>query len=171
MSEDDATIQRALSILEKRIVGGWGMAHQHGIIRHAALRLIDERREVVLAYWLDADQRLISVEEMAIGSSESVCMDSRYVMRRAVTNDAVYAAFAHNHHGGYLAASDADRTCAEKLNSLMAMIGVLVLGHYAIGESGAEEVVTGERWFFPLEEDDCRARCPNCNALLEENHE
>lgn len=165
---DEEIIQRALAIIEQRMVVGYSVVSQHDLIRHAGLRLADERREVLLAYWLNAEKRLIVAEELAIGSNSSLTYDSRYVMRRAVVSNAEFAIFAHNHPDGNSAASDCDRKAAESINWMLATIGVLVLGHYTIGAGEVEEIITGERGSFRIGCDDGRARCPNCNFLLEQ---
>lgn len=161
---DDQVVEHAAQVLVSRLHGGISLSNPNDLCLHAAIRLRGEVREVLLGYWLDADFRLIEVEEISTGGESALQYSARDIARRAVRLDARALALVHNHPNGDLAPSDADRDAIGSLQRYLSAIAVLAFG-YVVTNAGAANISTGDRCTFvstPITP--AAALCQNCGT-------
>ena len=90
--------------------------------------------EVFACLFLDAQNRVISFDEIAQGTIDGVNVYLREVVRRALRHNAAGVILAHNHPSGDATPSQADKTLTRALSKALALIDVLVLDHIIIGD-------------------------------------
>lgn len=101
------------------------------------LRLSIQNRqvEVFVGLFLDAQNRVIAVEELFSGTLTQTSVFPREVVRKALHYNAAGVIFAHNHPSGVAEPSHADETLTQALKEALALIDVRVLDHFVVGRS------------------------------------
>ena len=102
------------------------------------------QHEVFVALWLDAQNRLISTEELFRGTLTQTSVYPREVVKRALANNAGAVILAHNHPSGVTEPSSADIALTSTLKQALALIEVKVLDHFVV-VSGATPLSFAER--------------------------
>ena len=100
------------------------------------LQLSARGHEVFAVLFLDAQSRLIKLEEMFRGSLAQTSVYPREVVKRALDLQAASVILAHNHPSGVAEPSRADEFLTQTLKSALALIDVRVLDHLVVGEAG-----------------------------------
>lgn len=168
MQADDEVIKRALSILEARMAGeGMLIAHPINLFRHALLELGQESNEVLLGYWLGADNRLQGWDRISYGGERRTTFSLRHTARLAIAAGARGAYFLHNHPGWTAEPSEADVESSLLLDRHLAAVDVLVLGHFILAGDCVRDV-RSDREFEITRSEYTGARCPHCNWRLEQ---
>lgn len=90
------------------------------------------QHEVFVALWLDAQNRLISTEELFRGTLTQTSVYPREVVKRALANNAGAVILAHNHPSGLTDPSSADIALTSTLKQALALIEVKVLDHFVV---------------------------------------
>jgi DNA repair protein RadC len=98
-----------------------------------ALRLGGLPHEVFAVLWLDAQHRLIDMQELFRGSLAQTSVYPREVLRQALGLNAGAAILAHNHPSGVAEPSRADEALTQSLVSALRLIEVRVLDHLVVG--------------------------------------
>lgn len=130
---EDATIRRALRIIETRLRQPGAMLGSPNAVRdYLALRLGDLEHEVFAAVFLDAQNRVIATEELFRGTINQTAVYPREVVKRALALNAASVIFAHNHPSGAEEPSTADRWLTDQLKTALAMVDVQTLDHFVI---------------------------------------
>ena len=91
--------------------------------------------EVFAVLFLDAQTRLIKLEEMFRGTLTQAAVYPREVLKRALDLQASAVIFAHNHPSGAAEPSRADELLTQTLKSALALVDIRVLDHLVIGRS------------------------------------
>ncbi|MCI4429947.1 MAG: DNA repair protein RadC [Burkholderiales bacterium] len=99
------------------------------------LQLADRDHEVFAVLFLDAQNRLIELEEMFRGTLTQTSVYPREVVKRALQQQAAAVIFAHNHPSGAAEPSRADEFLTQTLKAALALIDVRVLDHLVVGRS------------------------------------
>lgn len=97
------------------------------------LHLAQRPHEVFAALFLDAQFRLIAMEELFRGTLTQTSVYPREVALRALHHHAAGVILAHNHPSGSVAPSRADEVLTQTLKSALALIDVRVLDHVIVG--------------------------------------
>lgn len=130
---EDATIRRALRILENRLrQPGAQLCSPNAVRDYLALWLGDREHEVFAAVFLDAQSRVIATEELFRGTLNQTAVYPREVVKRALALNAGAVIFAHNHPSGAEEPSQADRWLTDQLKTALAMVDVRTLDHFVI---------------------------------------
>lgn len=98
------------------------------------LQLQNRQVEVFVGIFLDAQNRVIEVEELFSGTLTQTSVFPREVVRRALHHNAAGMIFAHNHPSGVAEPSHADETLTQALKQALALVDVRVLDHFIIGK-------------------------------------
>jgi DNA repair protein RadC len=98
-----------------------------------ALRLGGLPHEVFAVLWLDAQHRLIDMQELFRGSLAQTSVYPREVLRQALGLNAGAAILAHNHPSGVAEPSRADEALTQSLVCALRLIEVRVLDHLVVG--------------------------------------
>jgi len=107
------------------------------------LQIGSRPHEVFVVLFLDAQNRLIRLEEMFRGTLTQTSVYPREVLKRALELGAAAVLLAHNHPSGAAEPSKADEFLTQTLNQALALIDVRVLDHLVVGQ--AEVVSFAER--------------------------
>ena len=91
--------------------------------------------EVFAVLFLDAQMRLLKLEEMFRGTLTQTSVYPREVVKRALDLHASAVVFAHNHPSGAAEPSRADEYLTQTLKSALALVDVRVLDHLVVGEN------------------------------------
>ena len=130
---DDATIRRALGILEKRMrQTGVQLASPRAVRDYLRLHLAGLAHEVFLALWLDAQNCLIAAEELFHGTLTQTSVYPREVVKKALWHNAAAVVLAHNHPSGVAEPSNADQLLTRELKQALALVDVRVLDHFIV---------------------------------------
>jgi DNA repair protein RadC len=89
--------------------------------------------EVFVGIFLDAQNRVIEVEELFSGTLTQTSVFPREVVRRALHFNAAGMIFAHNHPSGVAEPSHADENLTQVLKQALALVDVRVLDHFIVG--------------------------------------
>lgn len=100
---------------------------------HLRLHLGHLPHEVFAVLFLDAQNRLMRLEEMFRGTLTQTSVYPREVVRRALELHAAAVVLAHNHPSGVAEPSRADEYLTTTLKSALALVDVRVLDHFVVG--------------------------------------
>lgn len=89
--------------------------------------------EVFMALFLDAQNRLIAVEELFRGTLTQTSVYPREVVKRSLHHNAAAVVFAHNHPSGVAEPSQADELLTRALTQALQLVDVRVLDHLIVG--------------------------------------
>jgi DNA repair protein RadC len=107
------------------------------VTQYLQLHLAARPHEVFAALFLDAQHRLIAMEELFRGSLTQTSVYPREVVTRALHHHAAAVVLAHNHPSGSLEASRADQSLTQTLKAALALVDVRVLDHVIVARGGA----------------------------------
>jgi DNA repair protein RadC len=97
--------------------------------------LRDKGREVFMAVFLDAKNRVLAAETLFKGTLTASAVYPREVIRAALDNRAAALIFAHNHPSGDPQPSQEDILITRKLVAACRMMGITVHEHLIIGNN------------------------------------
>ncbi|MDR6538954.1 DNA repair protein RadC [Variovorax soli] len=99
---------------------------------YVQLQLASRPHEVFAALFLDAQHRLIALEELFRGTLTQTSVYPREVVSRALHHHAAAVILAHNHPSGCVEPSRADESLTQTLRAALALIDVRVLDHVIV---------------------------------------
>ncbi|MDI1309085.1 MAG: DNA repair protein RadC [Methylotenera sp.] len=99
---------------------------------YLCLKLGNLTREVFLVLFLDAQNRVVTTEEMFSGTLMQTSVYPREVVKRALHHNAASVIFAHNHPSGIAQQSQADELITKQLKEALALVDVRVLDHFIV---------------------------------------
>ncbi len=101
------------------------------------LHLSSKKHEVFAVLFLDAQHRLLGLEEMFRGTLTQSSVYPREVVLRALHHHAAAVVLAHNHPSGSVEPSRADEALTQTLKAALGLIDVRVLDHVIVGAGQA----------------------------------
>jgi DNA repair protein RadC len=101
---------------------------------YVALHLGGRAHEVFAVLFLDAQHRLLKLEEMFQGTVAHTSVHPREVVRRALALNAAAAVVAHNHPSGVAEPSTSDLHLTATLKAALALVDVRLLDHLVVGQ-------------------------------------
>ena len=101
--------------------------------QYLQLQLASRAHEVFCVLFLDAQHRLIIMEELFRGTLTQTSVYPREVVVRALAHRAAAVVLAHNHPSGSVQASRADEMLTRSLINALALVDVRVLDHVIVG--------------------------------------
>ena len=97
------------------------------------LQLGGLQHEVFAVLFLDAQHRLLRMEELFRGTLSQTSVYPREVVKRALALNAGAVLLAHNHASGVAEPSRADEYLTQTLKTALALVDVRVLDHLVVG--------------------------------------
>ena len=91
--------------------------------------------EVFAVLFLDAQHRLIAMEELFRGTLTQTSVYPREVVKRGLDLGAAAVILAHNHPSGVAEPSRADELLTQALKNALALVDMRVLDHFVVGAS------------------------------------
>ena len=101
------------------------------------LQLAQRAHEVFAVLFLDAQHRMIALEELFRGTLTQTSVYPREVALRALHHHAAAVVLAHNHPSGSVAPSRADEALTQSLKAALALIDVRVVDHVIVAPGAA----------------------------------
>ncbi len=105
--------------------------------QYLRLQLAPLPHEVFAVLFLDAQHRLIALEELFRGTLTQTSVYPREIVKRALALNAAALILAHNHPSGMAEPSPADELLTQALKQALALVDVRVLDHLVVGGAGA----------------------------------
>ncbi len=132
-----AVVEMARRSLRERIERGSALNSPQAVRDYLRLKLQDRPHEVFVGVFLDAQNRVLAVEELFRGTLTQTSVYPREVVKRALHHNAAALIFAHNHPSGVAEPSRADEALTQALKQALALVDVKVLDHFVIGGCAA----------------------------------
>ena len=101
------------------------------------LHLAAKGHEVFAVLFLDAQNRLLAMEELFRGTLTQTSVYPREVVLRALHHQAAAVVLAHNHPSGSVQPSRADEALTQTLKTTLALVDVRVLDHVIVAPGQA----------------------------------
>jgi DNA repair protein RadC len=109
-----------------------------GAVKHyLQLHLAAKAHEVFGVLFLDAQNRLLAMEELFRGTLTQTSVYPREVVLRALHHGAASVVLAHNHPSGTVQPSRADEALTQTLKAALALVDVRVLDHVIVTQGEA----------------------------------
>jgi DNA repair protein RadC len=105
--------------------------------QYLQLHLAAKAHEVFAVLFLDAQNRLIAMDELFRGTLTQTSVYPREVVLRALRHEAASVVLAHNHPSGTVQPSRADEALTQTLKAALALVDVRVLDHVIVAPGGA----------------------------------
>jgi DNA repair protein RadC len=105
--------------------------------QYLQLRLAARPHEVFAVLFLDAQNRLLALEELFRGTLTQTSVYPREVVQQALHHRAAAVVLAHNHPSGTVQPSRADEALTQTLKTALALVDVRVLDHVVVAPGGA----------------------------------
>ena len=102
--------------------------------------------EVVLAFFLDARQRVTGHAEVVRGTLNAARLSPRDILVRALAVNASSVAIAHNHPSSEVAPSRADQLVTAVLRDACQLVGVPLLDHVIVTATAHYSFRESEGW-------------------------
>lgn len=112
-------------------------ADPNTIKHYLKLHLAARSYEVFAVIFLDAQNRLLVMEEMFRGTLTQTSVYPREVVLHALQHKAAAVVLAHNHPSGTVQPSRADEALTQTLKAALALVDVHVLDHVIVGPGQA----------------------------------
>lgn len=107
------------------------------IKQYLRLQLGTRGHEVFAVVFLDAQHRLLALEEMFRGTLTQTSVYPREVVLRALHHQAAAVVLSHNHPSGVAEPSRADEALTQTLKAALALVDVRVLDHIIVAPGAA----------------------------------
>jgi len=139
-----AVIKLAKRILLQRLAApGAALTSPELVVDYLRLHLLPKTREVFAVLFLDNQNRLITYEEMFLGTIDGATVYPREVVKAALQHNAAAVILGHNHPSGHAEESTADKVITERLVHALSLVDVKVLDHVIV--CGEEYVSFAQR--------------------------
>lgn len=133
---DDLIIKRALAILHKRIRVADALSSPGAVRDYLRLLLTGKEHEVFICVFLDAQNRVISCDELFRGTLTQTAVYPREVVKTSLAHNAAAVILCHNHPSGVSEPSSADKYLTRALTEALALVDVRVLDHFIVCSAG-----------------------------------
>lgn len=132
-----AVVELARRALRETLDHGSALSSPQAVRDYLRLKLQGRPHEVFVVVFLDAQNRILAMEELFRGTLTQTSVFPREVVKRALAHNAAAVIFAHNHPSGVAEPSRADDTLTTALRQALALVDVRVLDHFVIGAGAA----------------------------------
>jgi DNA repair protein RadC len=127
-----ATLELARRSIDERLQQGSALTSPGAVRDYLRLTLATRPHEVFVCLWLDAQHRVIGIEEPFRGTLTQTSVYPREIVKAALTANAAAVIFAHNHPSGVAQPSQADELLTRSLKEALALVEVKVLDHFIV---------------------------------------
>ena len=132
-----AVMEMARRALRETMSRGSALSSPRTVRDYLRLKLQERPYEVFVGVFLDAQNRVLAVEELFRGTLTQTSVYPREVVKRALHHNAAALIFAHNHPSGVAEPSRSDEALTQALKQALALVDVKVLDHFVIGSGAA----------------------------------
>lgn len=140
-----AVIEMARRTLAEDMHASDALASPQAVRNYLRLILRNKEYEVFCCVFLDAQNRVIAVEELFRGTLTQTSVYPREIVKRALALNAAAVILAHNHPSGVAEPSAADHSLTRRLAETLALVDVRVLDHFIVaGASSLSFMESGQ---------------------------
>lgn len=139
----EAALELARRSVREDIAGRSALTSPAAVRDYLRLLLSAREQETFVCLWLDAQHRVMAVEEPFRGTLTQTSVYPREIVRSALRLNAAAVIFAHNHPSGAAEPSRADEVLTRDLAQALALVEVKVLDHFIV--AGCQAVSFAER--------------------------
>ena len=132
-----AVLEMSRRALRETLDRGPALSSPQTVRDYLRLKLQGLSHEVFVAVFLDAQNRVLEVEELFRGTLTQTSVFPREIVKRALHFNAAAIIFAHNHPSGVAEPSRADEALTQTLKHTLALVDVKVLDHFVVGGDAA----------------------------------
>jgi DNA repair protein RadC len=132
-----AVLEMSRRALRETLDRGASLSSPHAVRDYLRLKLQGRPHEVFVAVFLDAQNRVLGVEELFRGTLTQTSVFPREIVKRTLHHNAAAVIFAHNHPSGVAEPSRADEALTQTLKHTLALVDVKVLDHFVVGGDAA----------------------------------
>ena len=130
---DEDVIRMAVGIINHRFGLKRASLNSPTLVRdYLKLTLTDKTREVFVCVFLDAQNRVIAVDELFQGTLTQTSVYPREVVKMALHHNCAALILAHNHPSGVAEPSHADQMLTSTIKQTLALVDVKVLDHFIV---------------------------------------
>lgn len=132
-----AVLELARRALAQQLQERAALSSPEAVKHYLQLHLGARPHEVFAVLFLDAQHRLLALEELFRGTLTQTSVYPREVVLRALHHHAAAVVLAHNHPSGTVQPSRADEALTRTLQSALALVDVRVLDHVIVAPGRA----------------------------------
>lgn len=99
------------------------------------LHLGGREEEHFVALWLDAQHKLIAVDDLFRGTLTQTSVYPREVVKSGLKYNACCVIFAHNHPSGVAEPSSSDRMLTDALKQALSLVDIRVIDHMIVADN------------------------------------
>ncbi len=103
--------------------------------------MVSSDREILLSVLLNGMNRIIGVENVAMGSLNSCIWSPREIFKSAILANAAAIVICHNHPSGPLTPSPQDLLMTDKLVRAGKLMGIMIHDHLIISREGYRSII------------------------------
>ena len=138
-----AAIELARRAMAEDLKQRKGLTSPGAVRDYLRVALGHRRHEVFVCIWLDAQHRVIGIEDAFEGTLTQTSVYPREIVKKALARNAAAVIFAHNHPSGVAQPSQSDELLTRNLKEALALVEVKVLDHFII--AGNQAISFAER--------------------------
>ena len=139
----EAAIELARRALQEKLKESAALTSPGAVRDLLRLRLAARKEEAFVCMWLDAQHKMIDVEEAFTGTLTQTSVYPREIVKSALRHNAAAVIFAHNHPSGVAQPSQSDELLTRNLKEALAIVEVKVLDHFIV--AGHQAISFAER--------------------------
>jgi DNA repair protein RadC len=127
-----AALELARRSMDERLRQGAALTSPSAVRDYLRLALASREHEVFVCIWVDAQHKVIAVEEPFRGTLTQTSVYPREIVKAALAANAAAVIFAHNHPSGVAQPSQSDELLTRNLKEALALVDVKVLDHFIV---------------------------------------
>lgn len=131
-----AALELGRRLLSVPLFRGQTIRSPADVQRHFAPRFRGRARESFHVLLLDARHRLVSMDEVSVGTLTASLVHPREVFREAIRQAAAALLLVHHHPSGDPSPSPEDRSVTDRLVAAGRLLGIAVVDHVIVAEGG-----------------------------------
>jgi DNA repair protein RadC len=137
LSQLHAVLELARRALAETLRSGDALGSPAAVRDFLRLTLANREHEVFVAVLLDAQNRVLTCEELFRGTLTQTSVYPREVVKCALEHNAAAVILAHNHPSGVAEPSHADQVLTQSLKQALALVDIKVLDHFIVAGNSA----------------------------------
>ena len=138
-----AAIELARRALQEKLKESAALTSPGAVRDYLRLKLAARKEEAFVCMWLDAQHKVIDVQEAFTGTLTQTSVYPREIVKSALRYNAAAVIFAHNHPSGVAQPSQSDELLTRNLKEALALVEVKVLDHFIV--AGHQAISFAER--------------------------
>ena len=138
-----AAVELAARSLAEQLTSRECLTSPGAVRDYLRLKLAGLQHEVFVCIQLDAQHRVIAIEELFRGTLTQTSVYPREVVKASLRANAAAVIFAHNHPSGIPQPSQADELLTRNLKEALSLVDVKVLDHFIV--AGTQAISFAER--------------------------